>query len=819
MKTNNKENSKDPVQVYCRLRPLKNLTELAAVRRYSDSIIQLYHPSGLKPETYYNFKFVFPENASQKEVFEEIAYPLVEDLLNGKDGLLFTYGQTSSGKTYTLTGNSLNPGILPRTLDVLFNTIKQRQARKFVFKPDGSNHFEIQANTDALIDLQREKADKQRQLNIAPRTPTRRNKNNNNDEYKEWNARQKDDSICELSEENNNLFAVFVSYIEIYNNYIYDLLDDKVMDQLKVKQPQSKVLREDLRKRVFVLGGVEIEVKSADEATELFIKGINRRRIAHTALNAESSRSHSVFNIKIVQAARDTDGEVVQDSKFMTVSQLSLVDLAGSERAGRTKTTGDRLREASSINNSLMALRNCIDVLRENQRQNQKRIVPFRDNKLTHLFKSYFEGQGSIKMTICVNPSADDYDETIHVMKFAEATQEVMVKRADNMQFVRFDLLNFNNFNVNYPSTEFNDINDEKIFPEWFTALDERKKNREMMLALFKEKSVNVRNELARIDKNQLFNKQRAEQLENDLKIREQTYQEVVARCASLQSERDHQTNKVYELESKIRNLERKLVNVECDSKNQKARIEQMKCRYRDHYQEKIQEMKKTFQEEQKKILRELEQQKCLQKGKMQLVENILKAESLDNMFKLRRESLFPNDLEMNNQNDLNSNNTDKQTPQSTVKATRQLFESKTDQKADPTTEVQQRQSRKRPAGTPVANAKHRRSLSTGQERWIDHNTFGKMDLGTAMSPNIKNKKSVSDLRKLSTHELRNSSGYALTHFIADKDGGIETQVYKGDIIPTCTGGAQIVYNDIETLKQTSPVKSNNPQSYDIGII
>ena len=292
-------NSKDPVQVYCRLRPLKNLTDLASVRRYSDTIIQLYHPSGLKQEAYYNFKFVFPENTTQKEVFEEIAYPLVQDLLNGKDGLLFTYGITSSGKTYTLTGNCLNPGILPRTLDVIFNTIKQRQARKFIFKPDGQNYFEIRSNADALIDLQREKQNQQRQLNFAPRTPTRRQKNNNNDEYKDWEARQKDNSTCDLQDDNKNQFSVFVSYVEIYNNYIYDLLDDTVIDQIKLKQPQSKVLREDLRKKVFVLNGVEIEVKSADEATELFIKGIKRRRIAHTALNAESSRSHSVFNIKV----------------------------------------------------------------------------------------------------------------------------------------------------------------------------------------------------------------------------------------------------------------------------------------------------------------------------------------------------------------------------------------------------------------------------------------------------------------------------------------------------------------------------------------
>ena len=725
MKITGKENSKDPVQVYCRLRPLKSLTELSSVRRYSDTTVQLYHPSGLKAESYYNFKFVFPENANQKEVFDEIAYPLCQDLLNGKDGLLFTYGITSSGKTYTLTGDGLNPGILPRTLDVIFNTINERQARKFAFKPDGQNHFEIRSIADALIDLQREKA-RQKQVSFAPRTPSRRTKNNNiNDECKGWEGRTKDESICDLPDDNTNLFAVFVSYVEIYNNYIYDLLDDTAIDQIKMKQPQSKVLREDSNKKMFVLNGVEIEVKSADEATELFIKGINRRRIAHTALNAESSRSHSVFNIKIVQAARAADGEVVQDTKFMTVSQLSLVDLAGSERVGRTKTTGEHLREASNINNSLMALRNCIDILRENQRQNQNKIVPYRPNKLTHLFKSYFEGHGSIKMIICVNPSSDDYVETLHVMKFAEATQEVMVKRASNMQFAKFDFVNFTGLNVNYPSTEFNDPNDEKLFPDWFTALDERKKNREIMLALLKEKSREFRDALATIDKNHLLAKQRADNLENDLTVREQQLKELERHCGAQKASVDTYMKKINELEFNVRDLENELTKSRFELQQKDVRFKQLQTNYREKHKQEIQAMKNAFQRKLKGILDDLDHKECLQREKKQMVMDILEAESLS-IFKDIRDSIYPNEFDTNNNNNQNNQNTntasDKKTPQhqSRFEAARGVFESKTEQRV----------SRKRPAGTPVANPRHKRSLSTGNEKWIDHKPTGTIDLG-----------------------------------------------------------------------------------------
>lgn len=178
--------------------------------------------------------------------------------------------------------------------------------------------------------------------------------------------------------------------------------------------PQSKIVREDGNKNMYVHAVTEVEVKSSDEAFEVFQRAQRRRRVAHTALNAESSRSHSVFTIRLVQAPLDNDGEqVVLDKRVVCVSQLSLVDLAGSERTNRTKNTGQRLREAGNINNSLMTLRTCLEILRENQTTNTNKMVPYRDSKLTHLFKNYFDGEGSVRMVVCSNPSANDYDETI----------------------------------------------------------------------------------------------------------------------------------------------------------------------------------------------------------------------------------------------------------------------------------------------------------------------------------------------------------------------------------------------------------------------
>ncbi|XP_036951832.1 kinesin-like protein KIF23 isoform X2 [Acanthopagrus latus] len=419
---------KDPVGVYCRIRPLGGEDEECCVEMISSSTIQLHAPDGLKAnrngeykETQYSFKKVFGINTTQMELFEDVARPLVEDLIHCKNGLLFTYGVTGSGKTFTMTGSPGEGGLLPRSLDMLFNSIGPFQAKRFVFKPDDKNGMEIQGQVDAL--LERQKRDSQP---LVSKTPSSRQKTD--PEFADMISSEeacKSDNVDE-----DCCYSVFVSYIEVYNNYIYDLLEDAPFDPIRPKPPQSKILREDQNHNMYVAGCTEVEVKSTEEAFEVFWKGQKKRRIANTQLNRESSRSHSVFTVKLAQAPLDADGDhILQDKNQVNVSQLCLVDLAGSERTSRTRAEGSRLREAGNINQSLMTLRTCMEVLRENQMCGTNRMVPYRDSKVTHLFKNYFDGEGKVRMIVCVNPKADDYDETMLVMRFAEMTQEVEVAR------------------------------------------------------------------------------------------------------------------------------------------------------------------------------------------------------------------------------------------------------------------------------------------------------------------------------------------------------------------------------------------------------
>nr|XP_011749778.1 kinesin-like protein KIF23 isoform X5 [Macaca nemestrina] len=506
VKKGSQTNLKDPVGVYCRVRPLGFPDQECCIEVINNTTVQLHTPEGYRlnrngdyKETQYSFKQVFGTHTTQKELFDVVANPLVDDLIHGKNGLLFTYGVTGSGKTHTMTGSPGEGGLLPRCLDMIFNSIGSFQAKRYVFKSNDRNSMDIQCEVDALLERQKREA--------MPNTKTPSSKRQVDPEFADMITVQE---FCKAEEvDEDSVYGVFVSYIEIYNNYIYDLLEEVPFDPIKPKPPQSKLLREDKNHNMYVAGCTEVEVKSTEEAFEVFWRGQKKRRIANTHLNRESSRSHSVFNIKLVQAPLDADGDnVLQEKEQITISQLSLVDLAGSERTNRTRAEGNRLREAGNINQSLMTLRTCMDVLRENQMYGTNKMVPYRDSKLTHLFKNYFDGEGKVRMIVCVNPKAEDYEENLQVMRFAEVTQEVEVARPvdkaicgltpgrryrnqprgpiGNEPLVTDVVLQ--SFPP-LPSCEILDINDEQTLPRLIEALEKRHHLRQMMIDEFNKQS------------------------------------------------------------------------------------------------------------------------------------------------------------------------------------------------------------------------------------------------------------------------------------------------------------------------------------------
>ncbi|XP_071424301.1 kinesin-like protein KIF23 isoform X4 [Pithys albifrons albifrons] len=587
---------KDPVGVYCRVRPLCRSDQECCIEVINETTVQIHPPEGYRVfrngeyrETQYSFKEVFGTLVVQKELFEVVAKPLVEDLIRGKNGLLFTYGVTGSGKTHTMTGSPGDGGLLPRCLDMIFNSIGPFQAKRFVFKLDEKNGVDVQSEVDALLERQR------RDALPVPKTPA--GKRHIDPEFADMINVQDHCKVEEVDED--NVYSVFVSYIEIYNNYIYDLLEEAPFEPIKPKPPQSKMLREDQNHNMYVTGCTEVEVKSTEEAFEVFWRGQKRRRIANTQLNRESSRSHSVFIIKLAQAPLDADGDnVLQEKEQITLSQLSLVDLAGSERTNRTKAEGNRLREAGNINQSLMTLRTCIEVLRENQLYGTNKMVPYRDSKLTHLFKNYFDGEGKVRMIVCVNPTAEDYEESLQVMRFAEMTQEVEVarpvdrplcgltpgRRLRNQAFReelarRLELrggpvggdteeqsaaeMLLQSFPP-LPSCELLDIHDDQTLPRLIEALEQRHRMRQVLAEEFAKNVLAFKTMLQEFDSSVLS---KEHYIQGKLSEKEKT-------IAGQKTELERLEKKIKTLEYKIEILEKTATIYEEDKRNLQQELE-----------------------------------------------------------------------------------------------------------------------------------------------------------------------------------------------------------------------------------------------------
>uniref|UniRef100_A0A8D2MPY5 Kinesin-like protein n=1 Tax=Zonotrichia albicollis TaxID=44394 RepID=A0A8D2MPY5_ZONAL len=478
-----------------------------------------------------------------------------------------TYGVTGSGKTHTMTGSPGDGGLLPRCLAMIFNSIGPFQAKRFVSASPQPQIHGFLLQTCPWRAWMREKTPQQGPCSKRP-----------DPEFADMIAVQDHCRAQEVDED--NVYGVFVSYIEIYNNYIYDLLEEAPCDSIKPKPPQSKILREDQNHNMYVTGCTEVEVKSTEEAFEVFWRGQKKRRIANTQLNRESSRSHSVFIIKLAQAPLDADGDnVLQEKEQITLSQLSLVDLAGSERTNRTKAEGNRLREAGNINQSLMTLRTCIEVLRENQLYGTNKMVPYRDSKLTHLFKNYFDGEGKVRMIVCVNPKAEDYEESLQVMRFAEMTQEVEVEpSAAELFFQSFPPL---------PSCELLDINDDQTLPKLIEALEQRHKMRQMLTEEFAKsvlafktmlqefdssvasKENYIQGKLAEKEKTITGQKTELERLEKKIKTLEYKI-EILEKTATIYEE--DKRNLQQELESKSQKLQRQA----SDKRRLEARLQGM---------------------------------------------------------------------------------------------------------------------------------------------------------------------------------------------------------------------------------------------------
>lgn len=231
-------------------------------------------------------------------------------------------------------------------------------------------------------------------------------------------------SICQdmfsridgIQEDKTTKCTVEVSYLEIYNERVRDLLNPSTKGNLKVREhPSTGPYVEDLAKLV---------VGSFQEIENLMDEGNKARTVAATNMNETSSRSHAVFTLMLTQKKYDVETKMEMEK----VAKISLVDLAGSERANSTGATGARLKEGAEINRSLSTLGRVIAALADLSTGKKKKgsgQVPYRDSVLTWLLKDSLGGNSMTAMIAAISPADINYDETLSTLRYADSAKRI----------------------------------------------------------------------------------------------------------------------------------------------------------------------------------------------------------------------------------------------------------------------------------------------------------------------------------------------------------------------------------------------------------
>ncbi|CAK1541882.1 unnamed protein product [Leptosia nina] len=395
----------DLVQVFLRLKPCSipsNLYDVRGERCLITSLDTATAGHGRRTQhnvsKMYTFSHIFRENASQKDIFDHVVKDNLKRLKDGHSFTLLTYGASGSGKTYTLMGTVASPGLVPRSLEYLFKTVCVET--RPVYKPaeGGIDILSISAQENELMFVK-----KIRKLSAPLR-----------DKYRRMSVRLSTEYTGSSFNLNSNKHYVWVSFIEIYNEGIYDLLATT-----ENRSSPKLLIREDASGNVFVKGATQVFVRSGEEAYDIMVAGKHNLQVAATGVHAQSSRSHCIFTITMLN----------ETENGCTTSCVRLCDLAGCERARRTRNTGARMQESRAINSSLHVLERCLHTLRRKQTADHNALVPYRESKLTRLLGAGLSGARgeAVSMVVTLNPSPEYTNETKHVLQLAAVAKDIQI--------------------------------------------------------------------------------------------------------------------------------------------------------------------------------------------------------------------------------------------------------------------------------------------------------------------------------------------------------------------------------------------------------
>ncbi|CAO3662344.1 unnamed protein product [Rhizopus stolonifer] len=419
-----KEGQTTAVQVALRIRPLTDRD------RAQPRFANLANDDVLKPQDktvqvvsqnkYFSFDHVFGTTSTQEDVFKEVGDNLIRKFIDGYNITILAYGQTSSGKTHTMgtasVQNSIDEGIVPRSMSLLFDLLQDNRPASPALSVSSSS------STSRL---------KSSRSSVTPSFLSQ-----------PYNSRP------------THRYTVTVSFIEIYNEDLHDLLNSAPPEE-----SPPITIREDTKGNIYWTGVKEVQVSSAEDVLFFLEQGTQNRATGATDMNEKSSRSHAIFSVTLRQeklmsnepkkststsrpGSRPASSlsnrtrsshtpKVPEDGEWMiTVSKFHFVDLAGSERLKRTAAKGDRRKEGININAGLLALGNVISALASDNKK--KMHIPYRDSKLTRLLQDSLGGNATTVMIACVSPAEYNLAETLNTLQYANRARSIKNRSEKN---------------------------------------------------------------------------------------------------------------------------------------------------------------------------------------------------------------------------------------------------------------------------------------------------------------------------------------------------------------------------------------------------
>jgi kinesin family protein 20 len=327
MSTNLVNNKNERLNTYLRIRALnqnetQSKTTQSCFKVLDSKCLLVIPPKGSNThkngseleERKFSFTQIFDERVDQLAVYENCALDIVKRFLCGENGLLFAYGITSSGKSYTMRGTTSSPGVIPRALNTIFDVIGHRIVKEMPnLKPNRFCEFISLSKNDKEFEDNLRKfifdtIDKKEKLSLNSFHSQISSINETTNHENHWNDVLHSTFRSDVSDVK---CCVWISFYEIYNETIYDLLDLEISGEKK----QNIILLKDENQNYYIKGLRQICVSSAEEAYKVLLFGQNNLHISSTDLNKRSSRSHCAFNISIIRTNTTSKRPIITVNK------------------------------------------------------------------------------------------------------------------------------------------------------------------------------------------------------------------------------------------------------------------------------------------------------------------------------------------------------------------------------------------------------------------------------------------------------------------------------------------------------------------------